>query len=240
MTALPELIRIHFESPGLHTSIQDLGRPGLQSSGIPLGGVMDRSAAMSANHLVDNPVDAPVLEITLLGPKIHFQAPCQIAICGADLAPKLNGQAIKNNETINVEQGSILRFMRPLKGCRAYLAIGGKWLVQQWLGSTSLATVHWQQLTPQSKVEKNSMLEIVPKPFVGKRRLNHDPLAAISQVTPIKVLPGPEFDGFERAIIAQFFSTTFKITPASNRMGYRLKNTKGETPEENSRNRRYF
>ena len=25
-----------------------------------------------------------------------------------------------------------------------------------------------------------------------------------------------------------------------NRMGYRLKNTKGETPEENSRNRRYF
>ena len=54
--------------PGMLTTIQDLGRWGFQSRGVPVAGPMDAWSHRLANALAGNRPDAATLEVTLLGP----------------------------------------------------------------------------------------------------------------------------------------------------------------------------
>ena len=67
-------------SPGLSTTVQDLGRPGYYHLGIPLSGGMDRFALRAANMLVGNDEGAAVLEAVFLGPELEFTAPATVAV----------------------------------------------------------------------------------------------------------------------------------------------------------------
>ena len=58
--------------PGIHTSIQDLGRLGHQSLGVPIGGAMDQNALNWSNRLLNNPLHSAVLEMGFKGPKLLF------------------------------------------------------------------------------------------------------------------------------------------------------------------------
>lgn len=217
-----KLLNINIKRAGLHTTIQDLGRPAYQSSGIPLGGALDQKAAIQANYLVDNPLDTPTLEITLLGPKLHFPERCQIALTGADLSAKINGQAILQYQTIEVQAGDNLSFGKANLGCRAYLAIRGQWLVKKWLGSASWATQHGTKLTPDSKLAPGQTLQITAPENINPRQLSTKHYHYLSDTSPLGVVPGPEFIEFDRETIARFFAQPYQLGTASNRMGCRL------------------
>ena len=45
---------MHIISPGMLTTVQDLGRRGYMASGFQQGGAMDQFAARAANILLDN------------------------------------------------------------------------------------------------------------------------------------------------------------------------------------------
>ncbi len=49
-------------APGLLTTVQDLGRPGYQGLGIPVGGALDILCFRAANALVGNPPNTGALE----------------------------------------------------------------------------------------------------------------------------------------------------------------------------------
>jgi len=115
-----------FIKAGLETSIQDLGRFGQMHNGISRSGAMDPVAMQMANWLVSKPLDAAVIEITLLGPIIQFTSSMRIAICGAQFNCSINGKAIINDETITVHSGDILTFKKLQNGFRAYLAFSSK------------------------------------------------------------------------------------------------------------------
>src|SRR5207247_8083709 len=70
--------------PGLGATLQDRGRPGWRRFGVPPSGAMDDHAAAWANRLLDNPPDAPVLELLLQGAKLCVLADTWLAITGAD------------------------------------------------------------------------------------------------------------------------------------------------------------
>ena len=219
---MAELLTLHFDKSGLHTTVQDLGRQGYQPLGIPSNGVMDHAAAKVANWLVDNPEDYPVLEITLIGPQIRFEGTGQIAITGANLSHTLNGDAAPAYETIDIQSGDELRFGRPVAGCRAYLAINGAWNIAPWLGSYSASAVKPGELTPESLIEKGSKVAVVPGQSIEKRAVPAEQRPNLSNIRDIRVLPGPEFSQLSNLSIASFFSQDFKISNDSNRMGYRL------------------
>ena len=63
---------IRVRKPGLLTTVQDLGRPGLAHLGVPTAGAADRRAFGLANRLVGNRRDAAGLEITLVGPELEL------------------------------------------------------------------------------------------------------------------------------------------------------------------------
>lgn len=217
-----ETIHILFEKSGLLTTVQDAGRPGFQSYGVPVGGAMDRYSARMANALVSNPKDGPVLEISIQGPQIYFLADAQIAICGADLSPVLDDIPIPNWETIKVKGGQRLRFGTRKSGCRAYLAIAGSWKLPSWLGSAGRATLFPDKLTPDSTIHKGSSLSIEYHKPVVEKALPATKRPSFSAKPILEVTPGPEFDQLGRYAIARFFGQTYTVQSSSNRMGYVL------------------
>lgn len=213
---------VQFLKAGLQTTIQDLGRKNHQAFGVPQSGVMDKSSARIANELVANSKDHPVLEITLMGPKMIFQGNYQIALTGADLSPTINNIPVPMYETIDVMDGDILAFGFAKSGCRAYLAIGGTWNIPQVLHSYSALPYSGQTATPHSIIQKNTQLQIQAKKFISKKIYPKSRRPTFPKSLRIRVLAGPEFDYFSNYSIGYFFSRAYKITKDSNRMGYRL------------------
>jgi antagonist of KipI len=214
--------KLHFKKAGLQTLIQDQGRHGYQSFGVPTSGAMDKIAAALANELLENHRDTPVLEITLLGPTIQFEGACQIAITGANLSPKINRKPIANYEIFSVKDGDILSFGAIKNGCRAYLAIRGKWSLSKWLGSFSALPYASEMATPQSLIKKNAQISITTLPTIPLKQYPKEKQPPFTNNLRVRVLPGPEFEEFSRTTIAYFFSRGYQLTNDSNRMGYRL------------------
>ncbi|MEO0898565.1 MAG: biotin-dependent carboxyltransferase family protein [Bacteroidota bacterium] len=193
---------------GMFTTLQDQGHAEHLEQGLPIGGAMDRMSARIANELVGNPADSQVLEITIGGPTLLFDSACQIAITGADISPQLDDIPLSLNSTHQVLPGQILSFGRCKNGCRSYLAIGGQFL------SPKVSPLHGPQMLQQDEV-----LEVALAPFVD---LSQKQPKDFKDKLTVTLYPGPEFDLFSRSYLAHFFSCEWRISPQSNRMGYRL------------------
>lgn len=99
--------------PGLATSVQDLGREGYYHLGIPPSGALDQYALSAANHLVGNPPGAAGLECTLIGPELEFRRDALVALSGALMAPRLDGEVVHQDTAFQVRAGQVLRFEFP-------------------------------------------------------------------------------------------------------------------------------
>src|SRR5438034_4691237 len=109
--------------PGLETSVQDYpGRIGYWNQGFPPSGPMDSWSFRLANLLVGNSAGAAGLEVQYMGPTLKFQRDGVIAICGADMQPKLDGQPIAMWESLAVQSGQTLSLSPSNLGLRAYTA----------------------------------------------------------------------------------------------------------------------
>ena len=74
---------------GFLTTVQDLGRPGLQRFGVSSGGALDTHALRVANLLLENDEKAAGLEITLGGLRLSFDGPRLAAWCGGEFDVKI-------------------------------------------------------------------------------------------------------------------------------------------------------
>ncbi len=128
-------------TPGLSTTVQDLGRPGYYHIGIPLSGGMDRFATHAANLLVGNDEGAAVLEAVFMGPELEFTADATVAVTGADMPAKVNGSPKESWTSFKVKSGDRLAFDFLKSGARAYIAIAGGIDVPVVLGSRSTYTL---------------------------------------------------------------------------------------------------
>src|SRR6202040_176085 len=127
--------------PGLSTTVQDLGRPGYYHIGIPISGGMDRFALCAANWLVGNKQDAAVLEAAYLGPELEFTSDATVAVTGAELPPKVDGESCPTWAVFRVRAGQTLSFAVLKEGARGYIAVSGGIDVPLVLGSRSTYTL---------------------------------------------------------------------------------------------------
>ena len=126
---------VHIVKPGLQTTVQDEGRWGLQSHGVPVAGPMDPCSYRIANALVRNDRNQAALEIAFIGPEIEFEDERLVAVAGAEFAMSLDGVAVQPNAAFVAGAGSRLRFGTRVRGSRAYLAIAGGVAVPPVMGS---------------------------------------------------------------------------------------------------------
>lgn len=205
---------------GLYSSVQDLGRKGYRSSGVPISGTMDKYSAILANKLLNNEENLPVLEMTLIPPKILFEDETFITITGADMLPKVNEQLIQLNMVHKVSIGDVLSFGGLVYGSRAYLGVSGGFLTPFVLNSYSF----YKGVTIKGRIEKGDRLKIA--------KINSDienPISKIKvskahfQSEEIEVTKGPEFNRLSKDQRETLFSKSFEIDELNNRMGYQLK-----------------
>lgn len=227
---MDRILTLSFLKPGLQTTVQDLGRLGWQEYGVPVSGAMDKKSFNLANYLVSNPPGNPCLEITLLGPEIHFDADGLIAITGAHLSPKINGRTIKLNHPNKIYAGDILSFGKYTSGCRSYLSVHGEWMRERWLGSCS--EVPYTNDVPglPPPITKNTKIEIK---YTGLPEREVTAYIHREQRSSIRIIPGPEYNQFSSQAQQAFFSGSYTISNQSNRMGYRLtEKLKNGIPQE--------
>jgi len=118
--------------PGLLMTVQDLGRHGHQHVGLCPGGAMDPMSLKLANALVKNDVGAAALELTVLGPDLHFERDTLIALVGAEFEADF-----PINRPVLVKKNARVSISRAARGARGYLAVAGGIAVEPVLGSRS-------------------------------------------------------------------------------------------------------
>lgn len=122
---------------GMSTTIQDQGRIGYYSLGIPEGGAMDQESAQLANGLVGNDPAAAVLECTYIGPTISVDEPTIVAVTGAPVQVLVNGEALAQWSRIELDTGDELSFGVIQGGVKYFVAVRGGVDVPVMMGSRS-------------------------------------------------------------------------------------------------------
>ncbi len=211
-------------APGLLTTVQDLGRWGTQSRGVPVAGPMDGYAHRVANALAGNSPDAATLEMTLAGPEIEFDDDRVVAVAGAPFDLTVDSEIVSMHRAIEVKRGARLKVRRCLKGARAYLAVGGGIAVPPVLGSRA---THLRTAMGGFKGRALKAADVLPlgPPAVPPR---HHPLDASASAdyipveASLRLLRGPQADEFSEGAWRLLLRTTYTIDRQSDRMAFRL------------------
>ncbi|WP_027134123.1 5-oxoprolinase subunit C family protein [Geminicoccus roseus] len=213
------------KKPGLATTVQDLGRPGYYHLGIPLSGAMDQEALIAANLIVGNDEGAAGLELVFMGPELVFQDDAVIAVTGAELPPKLDGQAQPTWTAIKVKAGQTLSFDFLRQGARAYLAVAGGIDVPVVLGSRSTYALGALGGHQGRKLAAGDVLDVgAPQRSVAEGHALDPALRrGVAEPAMIRMLPGLYWHRITEAAGKQFFADTWKVAPEADRIGYRFK-----------------
>lgn len=207
---------------GLLTTVQDLGRWGHQAAGVPVAGPMDAFSHRLANLVVGNDPGAATLEVTLIGPELEFDAETLVAVCGAEFSLTLNGRAMPLGVAVPVPGGSRLQFGRRLAGARAYIAVAGGVRTPPVLGSRATHLVSGMGGLGGRALVAGDRLPIGDAAsIVGPLRVAGLPLPAQGRVR-LRLLPGVQADWFAPQAASTLTGVSFRVSPRSNRMGYRL------------------
>ncbi|MCZ8158866.1 MAG: biotin-dependent carboxyltransferase family protein [Rhizobiaceae bacterium] len=210
--------------PGLATSIQDLGRPGYFHLGIPLGGAMDRLALKAANLLVGNDEGAAGLEAVFIGPKLEFQTDAMVAVTGAEMPIKVDGEEKPGWAAFRVKAGQVLTFDYLKTGARIYIAISGGIDVPLALGSRStyaigaLGGLNGRPLTAGDNLPVGQARNAVEGKYIPEVLRRRPGMPA-----ELRVLPGLYWHRITEEAGRNFFEDTWKVAPEADRMGYRFR-----------------
>jgi biotin-dependent carboxylase-like uncharacterized protein len=213
---------------GLLATVEDLGRPAARRYGVPGGGAMDAFALEAANRLAGNPPGAAALEITGSGAIFEALAPLLLAVAGADLGARLDGWPLAPWTTALARPGAQIEFQGRQGdwGARAYLTLAGGLAVPEILGSrgTCLAGgfggFAGRPLRPDDMLEAGTARGD-PVALAG-RRWPAERRPAYRAEPVLRIVRGPHAGRFAAGSLEALAGEPFRVSPTSNRMGYRL------------------
>ena len=209
--------------PGMLTTIQDVGRWGYQSHGVPVAGPMDLCSHRLANLLVGNDDEAAALEITLVGPDLEFGDERLVAVTGAEFVLTLDGKPAPHLAPFLVSSGSQLKFGERRKGARAYLAVSGGIAGAPILGSRSTHVLSGMGGINGRALKTGDLVPLHDAPDARTPHAAAEPIVQLPGKRPtIRVLPGPQAEYFVKDAIATLQSAPYTITLQSDRMAFRL------------------
>lgn len=204
-------------TPGIYSSIQDLGRRGYRKFGMPLSGAMDQYALIAANNILGNLIDEAAIEITGPGFSCEFNENTDICVTGADLGAVLKNhkQKISIGVTIKINKGDILFFSESVKGLRAYLQVKG--------GIKRALTMNSKSMFKGERLSRGELIgfgnEIREE---GKDAFNFDYIKNDGNYE-IRVKNGPDASVFPRKFLKSLLSNNYSVSLQYDRMGIRLK-----------------
>ena len=200
--------------PGLYSNIQDNGRFGYRNIGVPYSGFMDQESARTANKIVGNDENESLIEITLMGPTLLFNADYILSITGADFSSLINNDKVDMYKPIHVKLGDTLKINHSKYGARCYLAISGGIDVKSILGSKS----SFKGITTSYFLKKGDEIKVIKN---NKSNFNFEFKSVFKIDSVLNVFKGPEFNNLKKDSVAMLLNKKFTIG-VNNRMGYNL------------------
>ncbi len=213
--------------PGINTTFQDKGRDHLYHIGIPFSGAMDNRNYLIANKLVNNNLDASVIEFAYQGPHIKYSGEkINFAVTGDVIfSIKKKDTEIEGNcyESYQIENGDEINIISTNKSVYGYLALGGKLdLKFQWkscsintkanIGSNNGKKLDVGQRINLKKINSNKDI----------KKINY----INTKIENIRVIKGTNFDYFSEEGKKIFYEKEFTVSKLSDRMGMRLEGPK--------------
>ncbi len=225
-------------APGPLTTVQDLGRRGMRRYGVGCSGAMDSLSAAIANVLAGNEADAALLELSMPPVKLRFSVDTVIALTGGDFGARLDERPVAPWWRIPVRAGQTLHLQEPRSGARVYMAVGGGIDVPLVMGSRSthlrgqFGGFEGRSLRKGDRIairqagENDALLQArgfgvrSPFPRLGLPSAKHAPVL-------VRFMGGAEHVSFANDSVHSFEAASWRITPQSNRLGFRLQ---GDVP----------
>jgi len=214
---------IQVQTPGLLTTVQDLGRDGLGPIGVSPSGAADPIALRLGNRLVANAESAAGLEMTLTGGTFVFPEGAIVALTGSDFGATLDGAAVEMWTSTEVRPGQALCLGATRSGARCYLCVRGGIEVTPFLDSASTHLLTGLGGFEGRALRKGDVLHIGPAASsFGKRSIAPQAAQHFSLRNVLRFTAGPQADWFSEASMRSFCESSFRVGEQSNRMGLRL------------------
>jgi allophanate hydrolase len=204
------------DATGLRATVQDRGRFGHLREGVPPSGPADPYAFAAAQALVGNEADAAAIEI--VGGAFTFRCDNarivavtgrDVALRGRDLMPGWTAAFARPGETFSVVGGERSRFV--------YLAVSGGIATETILGSRSA----YLPAGIGRALRAGEALALGPT-RVDAARAGRSAVGPDYDTGQIRAITGPHAQRFTDEAESLFFSSEFRVEPASDRMGTRL------------------
>ena len=189
-------------------TVQDAGRPGQMHHGVPPGGPLVPELLALANRAVGNPWDAAALEAF---------GRLELRVRGRGARVSVDGRAF------TVTEGMSFTVPAPEDASVRYVAVEGGLAVPEVLGGRGTL------LVARLGGHEGRMLrpgDALPLGDGGGTPETLAPSDALDAAAPIRVTLGPDVERFDTATVSSLLSGAFTVSPASDRVGMRLKGPK--------------
>jgi biotin-dependent carboxylase-like uncharacterized protein len=218
------------KNPGLATTVQDQGRTGHYNVGIPQSGSMDQYSAELGNALVGNTAREAVLECTYLGPVLVTDQDAAVAVTGAPVEVKVNGEARPQWTRLQLKAGDELSFGVIQGGTRYYIAAQGGIDVPEVLGSRSTYLLGAIGGFQGRKLAAGDVVPVGGPPAAGAGRGNGLPdvdtvpeefRPVFAKEQYVRIVLGLYDHRLTDAGLESLLTGEWKVTPVADRMGLR-------------------
>ncbi|MDE8588397.1 biotin-dependent carboxyltransferase family protein [Arthrobacter sp. NQ4] len=212
-------------NPGLATTVQDQGRTGHYNVGIPQSGSMDQYSAELGNALVGNTAREAVLECTYLGPVLTTDSDAVIAVTGAPVEVKVNGDPRPQWSRLLLKAGDQLSFGVIQGGTRYYIAVQGGIDVPEVLGSRSTYSLGAIGGFKGRKLEAGDVVP-VGAPLNGGRLPQAESVPdefrpVFAKEQEVRIVLGLYDHRLTEEGLGNLLNEEWKVTPVADRMGLR-------------------
>lgn len=222
---------LYITSPGLLTTVQDLGRFGLSAKGFSSGGAMDRDSLLIANRILCNNDSEGALEMTLTGLSGEFSEDCVICLTGADMNWTINEKDLPRYKAVEVKKGDKISSSLSSNGMRAYLSVAGGFNIDPVFGSystnlkCSLGGFKGRKLQSGDDIPFRFKRDELLYKYRGSSETPKFP----EKEAVVRVVLGPQDDYFAKNGVKTFLNSEYAISNESDRMGIRLDGEKIES-----------
>lgn len=221
---------------GFQTTIQDLGRWGFQSQGVPVSGAMDEDSFALANVLTGNDYASACLEVGPAEMQIGFEVNSLIALCGKGHAAFVENERISFNKTVLIRSGTVLS-LKPEKGIWSYLAVGGGFDMDKVLNSRStyqlarFGGMQGRALRAGDGINFSNRKSLLTRAIERSLPLDGKSSRAASWSVPqinlnttdaFRIVKSLEWDWLDKSSQKHFLNKLFVVSNDCSRMGYRL------------------
>jgi len=220
--------------PGIHSTLQDLGRSNQYHIGIPFSGSMDKRNYLISNKLLGNKLNESSLEFAYQGPLMKLHSGKVSGVITGNVTFNIIRKNSKIDEgvcyqTFTINDGDKLDIISTNRSVYGYFSIKNGFTGEYIWESCSVNTKAKIGSNEGEKFQINQKIYINKNESLSEyKKINH----LNSKIEYIRVLKGTNFNFFSEEAKKIFFSNEFLVSKLTDRMGMRLEGPKIENLAE--------